>query len=487
MTEQQQPIGANRSSIARFIANQGLWVSLAVATLFFYLTGDWIVLPGMFAMWCFWRFLPTEEGPPGLQFSFSFHLFQILAGVFYFGITHRVLTAHKAPQYHLMMVYAVLSLVALFVGFLWGDHFLRKRRRPIERLRLRVSLKQLFAGYVIAMLSRDVMAIFADRFFVLSQPIFAISALQMGLLYLVLRRLFQEQRLMFVLILLLFETARGFTGFYSSFKEPIILALVAAVEILQPRKTAHWAVLVGLVGAVVVTSVMWLGIRGAIREDMRTAARTPTERLAFAARELGYWWERDREYKMFDFDALADRVWEMYYTSLALDRVPRVFPHEDGAILGAAFRHVVSPRFLFPDKADLPSESEDVRKYSGQAVAGREQGTTIAFGSVIQSYVDFGVPWMFLPPMGLGIFLGLAYRWFLTQLHFEEILLALLAVAFWANVMPYNIAWAKVMGKLLTSMIYVGGLAVIVDHLLYSARLRETQSLSGSESSGRLR
>jgi hypothetical protein len=107
-------------------------------------------------------------------------------------------------------------------------------------------------------------------------------------------------------------------------------------------------------------------------------------------------------------------------------------------------------------------------------VAGREQNTTIAFGYVIQSYIDFGVPMMFLPTFGLGVLLGLGYRWFITRLHFEEIVLAVLAVAFWANIMPYNVAWAKLLGKLMTAVVFVGGAAFMVDHALYVARVRRT-------------
>jgi hypothetical protein len=463
----------NRSSIAAFVADRGLAVSVAIGLIFWYLTSDWIIIPAMLLLWSFWRFLPSDDAPPGLQFSFSYHLFQMVAGIFYYGLTERALQAHRAPQYHYMMVLAVASLAAIFAGFLIGHRLMASRHPVVPRMHFRMSLFQLFMAYVVAVLSRDVLAMFMDRFPALAQPIFALGAVQMGLLYLVLRRLFQENRLPLVLLLLIFETARGFTGFFSGFKEPVLLAIVAAVEVLKPRKVSHWAIVASLVLTVFVTSLLWLGIRGAIRTDFEQNSRTQTERLLFAIREAGYWWERDRETKMYDMDALIDRVWDIYYTALALDRVPSVIPHEDGAALTAAFRHVLMPRFLFPDKPDLPSESEDVRKYTLERVAGREQGTTIAFGYVIQSYIDFGVPLMFAPPLGLGVFLGLAYQWFLRRLHFEEILLAVLAVAFWANVMPYNVAWAKMLGKLLTSMVFVGGAAAIIDHVLYTARLRQ--------------
>jgi hypothetical protein len=469
-----------RASIATFVADRGLAVSVAIGLFFWYLTGDWIIAPAMLLLWTFWRFLPTGEGPPGLQFSFSYHLFQMVAGIFYFGITERVLEAHRAPQYHFMMVIGVGCLAAIFLGFLAGHRLMPPPARPAMRLRFRWSVTQLFAAYAIAMLGREVLTIFIDRMPSLVQPLIAIGAVQMGLLYLLFRRLFQEDRIGVVLLLLAFETARGFTGFYSDFKEPILLAIVAAVEILKPRKVSHWAVIASLVLTVFFAGLLWLGIRGAIREDFQVTTRTQTERLVFAIGEATEWMQRDGEYKMYNLDALINRVWDIYYSSLALDRVPAIIPHENGAALAAAFRHVLMPRFLYPDKPDLPSESEDVRKYTGERVAGREQGTTIAFGYVIQSYIDFGLPWMFLPPAGLGLFLGLAYRWFHTRLHFEEILLAVLAVAFWANIMPYNIAWAKLLGKLLTSIVFVGGTAAIVDHYLYISRLRQ---LSGPASS----
>jgi hypothetical protein len=221
-------------------------------------------------------------------------------------------------------------------------------------------------------------------------------------------------------------------------------------------------------------SIVWLGIRGEIRHDFATlgSTRTPMERLRFAYGEFTQWWELEREYKMYDADALAERVWDVYYTALALDRVPAVLPHENGALLSAAFQHVLTPRFLNPNKPDLRSESEDVIRYAGVQVAGRQEGTTIAFGYVIQSYIDFGIPWMVLPSLGFGIFLGMAYRFFMTTIRHQEILVAVLAIAFWGNILPYNVAWAKMFGKLLTALVYVGGPAIVLDHVLYYNRMR---------------
>jgi hypothetical protein len=459
-------------------AKSGFTVSAAIGGLFAYTSGDWILLPAMIAFWLFWRTLPAHDAPPGLQFAFSFHLFQIVAGSMYTTLTGRYLTAHDAPQYHLMMVIAVVSIVVMFGGFLLGDYWLRRTRRPIARVHLDITLTQLFIAYVIAVLSRDLVVRIAFQIPTFTQAIIAISAAQAGILYLVLRRLFRDGNYVAILPLLLFETARGFTGYYSSFKEPIILALIAFMEVFQPRKVGHWTLVTVLVGSVLGTSVLWLGIRGTVRVgiDQELVNRGPTERFQLAYAEALNWWQTDREYKMYDVDALAERVWDVYYTALTLDRVPSLVPHEEGAIMWAAIQHVLTPRFLNPNKPVLPSESEDVAKYSGMQVAGREQGTTIAFGYVIQSYIDFGIPWMFLAPLGFGIFMGAAYRWFMTTIHHEEILIAVVAMGFWLNLMAYNTSWAKMLGKLITSLVYMGGIAILIDRSLYRKRVHEAET-----------
>ena len=60
-------------------------------------------------------------------------------------------------------------------------------------------------------------------------------------------------------------------------------------------------------------------------------------------------------------------------------------------------QYVFEPRLFFPDKPDIKSDSEMVRKYSGVWVAGEDQSTDIAFGYAAESYIDFGIPMMFVP------------------------------------------------------------------------------------------
>ena len=89
---------------------------------------------------------------------------------------------------------------------------------------------------------------------------------------------------------------------------------------------------------------------------------------------------------------MISRMWACYYPALALRRVPAVLPYTRGAILGRAIKHILKPRILFPEKAEMASDSNMVRRYSGVWVAGPKEGTSIAFGYAAESYVDFGIP-----------------------------------------------------------------------------------------------
>jgi hypothetical protein len=201
-------------SFVRTFATTGLAVSAGIGGVFAYLSGDWIVFPAMILGWLFWRALPSDDAPPGLHFAFSFHLFQIIIGTFYTTITGRLLTPHQAPQYHLMMVLAVACLAAMFVGFLLGDRWLASKRKAVEHVALDVTLGQLAGAYLFALVFNDTFISFTEIVPVFAQAIYALSALQMGFFYLLVRRLFRDQRHGIVLLIVAFETIRGFSGFY---------------------------------------------------------------------------------------------------------------------------------------------------------------------------------------------------------------------------------------------------------------------------------
>ena len=163
-------------------------------------------------------------------------------------------------------------------------------------------------------------------------------------------------------------------------------------------------------------------------------------------------------------------MWDVYYPALALDRVPSVQPHTDGALMMTALTHVFTPRILVPGKADIESDSLQVRKYTGLMVAGPEQGTTISFGYEIQGYIDYGIPGLFVPVFLYAIFMGAAYRFFLSAIRHRELSVAVVTVIFWMSLYSYNRSWARMLGLSLTLLVYLGGVTFLIDRYLSGSR-----------------
>jgi hypothetical protein len=173
----------------------------------------------------------------------------------------------------------------------------------------------------------------------------------------------------------------------------------------------------------------------------------------------------------------VERLWVIYYPALAVTDVPAFLPHENGAILWAALRHVLTPRLLFPEKDTLVSDSEMVRKYSGVWVAGPEQGTSVAFGYAAEAYVDFGVPWMFVPVFIYGLLMGIVYQWFFQTIRHRELAFALITVVFWLSLYLFERSWIKTLGFSVTLIVYIGGAVLLLDLVLFR-RLAKQQSYS---------
>ena len=160
-------------------------------------------------------------------------------------------------------------------------------------------------------------------------------------------------------------------------------------------------------------------------------------------------------------------MWAIFYPALAVARVPSVVPYANGALMSATLQHVLMPRVFFPDKAEIGSDSELVRKYAGVKVAGAEQNTDIAFGYAAESYVDFGVPLMFLPIFIWGVFMGAVYAAILRWYRYRDIAVSVATVICWLSLYLFERSWAKTIGLSLTLLIYVGGLTFLIDRLWY--------------------
>jgi lipopolysaccharide export LptBFGC system permease protein LptF len=241
------------------------------------------------------------------------------------------------------------------------------------------------------------------------------------------------------------------------------------------RDVRHWAFAAMLGFVLGMSSLIWITARGQLRQDIDEEVVTASRVERFdRARTVstGIMNQSASDY-LAASGVLIERLWAIYYPAMAVERVPFLIPHSDGQIMSDALTHLITPRFLYPDKADLASDSDMVRKYSGANVAGTDEGTSIAFGYAAESYVDFGLPYMFIPVMIFGFLLGLLYQMWFSVIKHRELAIGLVTVIFWITLYLFERSWVKTMGTTITMMVYLGGMTYLVDQWLL---MRRTQA-----------
>jgi hypothetical protein len=453
----------------------GLVIALGFASaVVWFLAEDWIAAAALWVLWAGWRYLPTGDGPPVLPMAFTFQWMQVTVGLYYHAFTGYRPVAMVFSDYRSMVLIGLGCLVALLLGLKAGLTLVRRQPGGEHASSEGFSWPVLVACYVMSITVTGTVQELAWNVPALTQGILALTYGRFALLFLIFHRLSQPRiRSAWIAVLLAGETLLGFTGYFAGFREPMIIAAIAVTGAFDRRKVKHWVVL-GAVGVVMlVTGVGWTGIkkdyRGGFEEEAFVASREA--RLDRVAALSSEWFERSPSEIVSDIELFVDRLWAVYYPALALDLVPAVQPHENGALLWRAVRHVFTPRLLFPDKPELESESEMVRKYAGIWVAGADENTSIAFGYAGEAYVDFGVPLMFLPVLAYGLLMGTAYQWWFRLIRRRELATAAAVVIFWLALYLFERSWIRMLGPSLTLFGYLGGAVFLLDRFLSRNRI----------------
>ena len=453
----------------RFADIELIAAGLIAATVYFAM-GDWLPVLSLLTLWLCIKLTMTNDRVYALPLALTFHWTQTSLGVFYNGLTGREVPAIYGSNYRPMVLLALGCCLALAAGIRVG---LLTRKAPdpsVPRPGFAFGYSLLVTCYVGSIFVEGSLLQIAPYYPTFRQIITTLDTARLGVLFLLLRRLCSPKpRWSLIATVVGIEVVLGMTGFFAGFREPIVLAALAVMEVFDRKNRQHWvAVCVATVGALML-GLIWMGIRGQYRREYTELDQFGQSRSARInrVRDLATSFLNANPEDMWGTaDALVERMWAIYYPALALERVPKLLPHTDGAIVGAALTHIVTPRIFFPDKPELPSDSDSVRKYSNVHVAGRENNTSIAFGYSIESYIDFGVPLMFLPVFAFGLFIGAAYALFRALIWHRELFVAFATVAFWLSVYLFERSWATMLGSTMSLMIYLGPPVVLLDRFL---------------------
>jgi hypothetical protein len=104
-------------------------------------------------------------------------------------------------------------------------------------------------------------------------------------------------------------------------------------------------------------------------------------------------------------EQLVERISYITFFSNVLDYVPAREPHARGDLLRVAVANTIMPRYLFPEKPILLSDSYYTNRFAGVRVA--DETTSISIGYMAEFYADWGLRGMWISIFLYGCWMGL--------------------------------------------------------------------------------
>lgn len=277
------------------------------------------------------------------------------------------------------------------------------------------SLTRLFVAYIAAYLAaialRSVLFAVPQLTQIIVAAINVRWALAFVVAFTVLRR---RERYDLLVVMLLLEVVTGAYSYFSSFNR-IFFTLLVVMPIAAIRFSGRLRVAAVLVVlTVALFSVAWSAIKpdyraylnqGGGQQEVLVPAGDALRKVVELVSNL------DLAAMAQAAELLVRRIAYVDFFAATLNYVPAIMPHQNGSLWLGAVTHVLHPRLLFPEKAEL-DDSEQTRTFTGLKVAGAAEGTSISLGYFAESYIDFGPIGMIFPIFALGLFYGVIYRVF---------------------------------------------------------------------------
>src|SRR5580765_1376101 len=220
-------------------------IGVGVGSLILFLfSSDWLVPVSMLALWVCLKLASTGARLYVLPLAMAFQWSQTSLGVFYLGLTGRTLPAIELSNYRPMVLIGLACVVALSAGIALG----LKVRKPPDPAQPRpdfaFSFGPLIIAYVTSVFVEGGLMAIAPSYPSLRQIITTFDTARLGVLFLILRRLCSPPPRFAILALVVgIEIVLGITGFFAGFREPIVLAVLAVLEVFDRRSGKHWVAL----------------------------------------------------------------------------------------------------------------------------------------------------------------------------------------------------------------------------------------------------
>ncbi|MCP9825027.1 hypothetical protein [Synechococcus sp. EJ6-Ellesmere] len=344
-------------------------------------------------------------------------------------------------------LYAASGMIVLAYGLRSG--LLKSWANQEEALNgiLKINDARAFRLYIIFFGFSFILPSVAYHFSALTQFILPLSLIRYFFAFLIFQKsLLSRHFPLIVFFILLAEVAIGFTGFFSGFKT-IFYVFAAAVlaSSINPLKFLRPRILPWIL-ALVLLSSYWQFIKPPFRGFLDQGTNTQSVRIGYgeiANFHLEQFSKFSFQNFLVGFDSGLERISYLDYFAGSVNHVPSLKPYQNGRLWSEAVQFLI-PRFLNPNKL-IANDSDRTNQFSGQPVAGADQGTSISIGYFGESYIDFGFPLMLLPIALMGWIWGKLYSLILLIKPFTPLNLAVATLFLLSNAASFEASNLKLL------------------------------------------
>jgi hypothetical protein len=310
----------------------------------------------------------------------------------------------------------------------------------------------------------------------------ASSVKYLGLFVLTYTSLIRKQGYILLISVICFEVVFGMTGFFAEFKDSILTFFVAAL-FAKPRIRVTDALVVSFAAMIILSvGIFWSAIKPEYRDFVNKGSGEQIvdvpliDRVNFLSNAAGTF----NDEKVADgFQRLVARHGYIEFLGLVMQNVPTGTAYQNGQITLSVFRHISVPRFLWPGKPALPSDTEVMSKYTGLPMLWGTE-TSISIGYLGELYADFGYWGGLLAAIVIGGVIGLAYRFVRESKKVSPLMAAGLCVIIALKVSYFGTAYVKMAGAFVLGTVIVFIMMVFVLPTLMRSQHAVSPEFSGA-------
>jgi hypothetical protein len=243
--------------------------------------------------------------------------------------------------------------------------------------------------------------------------VYAKGISEVFLLVVAIKFMVDRKHLLTVIIIFTYLIATSFYSFFSTWKDPLTLLLVASLVRISHFGIKNIIRLSPIILPALLLVSVWQNVKGDYRQFLNGGAFS--QRIVVSQTEALTKFQELASEAVFSNDLLNEetidatyrRVGYLEYFSNAVTKVPTEIPHENGKLLSANADFALIPRFLSPDKG-IKDDKAKVEKYTDYHF-GTYGGSSFSLGHYCEAYIDWGPSGMVLQLFLFGVLCGALY------------------------------------------------------------------------------